>query len=107
MQMTEAITLMGERSLLLPGWIKAALSANDRLKLCLSVLQAALAHADDPNAYALDLSAERATAHVDVPWLRDMPSGSSPVNDELLVPDLRRLVQRLAEESRYDGETAA
>ncbi|MBB5462420.1 phosphate transport regulator [Paraburkholderia sp. Cpub6] len=98
MEKTEAINVLGERSLLLPGWIRAALAANDRLKLYLSVLQAASAHADDANTDALDLSAELAAAHVDVPWLRDMPGGSSLVNDELLVPDLRRLMQRLGED---------
>lgn len=98
MQKTEAISVLGERSLLLPGWIKAALSANDRLKLYLSVLQASLAHADDPGNGALDLSAELNAAHVDAPWLRDMPGGSALVDGELLVPDLHRLVQRLSED---------
>jgi uncharacterized protein Yka (UPF0111/DUF47 family) len=98
MQKTEAISVLGERSLLLPGWIKAALSANDRLKLYLSVLQAALAHADDPNTGALDLSAELAAAHVDAPWLLDMPGGAALVDGELLVPDLHHLVERLSED---------
>ncbi|WP_193727819.1 hypothetical protein [Paraburkholderia franconis] len=84
--------------MLLPGWIKAALSANDRLKLYLSVLQAALAHADHPNTGALDLSAELTAAHVDAPWLLDMPGGSALVDGELLVPGLHHLVERLSED---------
>ncbi|MFP3564595.1 hypothetical protein [Paraburkholderia sp. SIMBA_030] len=65
MRKTQAIESMGQRSLLLPGWIKAALSANDRLKLYLSVLQAAFAHAEHPDREALDLSGEMVAARGD------------------------------------------
>jgi hypothetical protein len=39
-QKTQALAVMGQRSLLMPGWIKAALAATDHLKLYLTVLQA-------------------------------------------------------------------
>jgi len=94
---------MGQRSLLLPGWIKAALSANDRLKLYLSVLQAAYAHAEHPDREALDLSAELAAAHVDLPWLRDMSANASLVDGTLLSPDIGRLAQRLREDLETMG----
>ena len=48
MQKNQALAVMGQRSLLMPGFIKAALAANDHLKLYLSVLQAAAAHAEHP-----------------------------------------------------------
>jgi hypothetical protein len=35
----KAVASMGQQSLLLPAWIKAALLANDRLKLCLTMLR--------------------------------------------------------------------
>ena len=105
MQKTQAIAVMGQRSLLLPGWIKAALSANDRLKLYLSVLQAAFAHANRPDRDSLDLSAELAAAHVDVPWLRDMPASASLVDGTLILPDLARLAQRLAEDLETNYRT--
>jgi uncharacterized protein Yka (UPF0111/DUF47 family) len=98
MQKTEAITVMGERSLLLPGWIKAALAANDRLKVYLSILQAAAAHGNDPGGETLDFTVELAAAHIDARWLPDIPGGSSLVDGDLLVPDLHRLVQRLVED---------
>lgn len=97
-QKTQAIAAMGQHSLLLPGWIKAALSANDRLKLYLSVLQVAFAHAEHPDRELPDLTAELVAAHVDAPWLRDMPASASLVDGTLLLPDLARLVQRLSED---------
>ena len=43
MQKAEAVAALGSSSLSLPAWVRAALGANDRLKLYLSVLQAAAA----------------------------------------------------------------
>ncbi len=45
MDKQKAVATLGQNSLLLPAWITAALLANDRLKLYLSVLQSAAAHA--------------------------------------------------------------
>jgi uncharacterized protein Yka (UPF0111/DUF47 family) len=98
MQKTQAIATMGQRSLLMPGWIKAALAANGRLKLYLSVLQATAAHAEHPDDALLDLSAELAGAGVDAPWLSDMPASASRIDDVLLVPELTRLAQHLADD---------
>ncbi len=41
MQKTQAVAALGQRRLMLPGWVKAALSANDQLKVHLTVLQSA------------------------------------------------------------------
>lgn len=98
MQKTEAVDAMGQRSLLLPAWIQQALAANERLKLYLSVLQAAASHADHPEREALDFSAEMAAAQTDAAWLRNLPATASRVDDALLLPELPRLVKRLAEE---------
>jgi uncharacterized protein Yka (UPF0111/DUF47 family) len=96
MQKTEAVESMGQQRLLLPARIKAALTANDRLKLYLSVLQTALAHAEQPENEALDLSGEFAAARVDASWLREFPANASLADGTLLVPNLERLVERLA-----------
>jgi len=98
MQKSEAVAAMGNSTLLLPAWIKAALAANDRLKLYLTVLQAAAAHAEHPEAELLDLGPEMAAAGVDGRWLRDLPAASSRVDGALIVPELRRLAQHLAED---------
>ena len=98
MQKSDAVAAMGQSMLLLPAWIKAALAANDRLKLYLTVLQAAAAHAQHPETEPLDLGREISAAGIEGRWLRDVPAASSLVDGELLVPELRRVAQRLAED---------
>ena len=61
MEKSDAVATLGEQapalaSLLRPAQVRAALKANDRLKLYLSVLQAAHAHAHHPREAALDRS---------------------------------------------------
>ena len=53
------IDILGERALLLPERLRQALTANDRLKLCFSVLQAAEHHADHPQDPVPDFSLEQ------------------------------------------------
>ena len=96
MQKSDAVAAMGPSRLLLSVWIEAALAANDRLKLYLTVLQAAAAHAEHPESQALDLGRETAAAGVDGRWLRDLPAACSRVDGVLLVPELRQLAERLA-----------
>jgi len=99
MQKSQALASLGQRGLLLPVWVKAALAANDRLKLYLTVLQAASAHADHPNHDALDLTRELVAAGLgSATWLHDLPAGASRIDGVLQVPDLERLVQGLRED---------
>jgi uncharacterized protein Yka (UPF0111/DUF47 family) len=98
MQKTQAVASMGQRAMLLPAWIKAALAANDRLKLYLSVLQAAAAHAEQPEGDPLDFSRDMAAAGVQADWLRELPSSSTKLDGVLVIPQLPRLAQRLAED---------
>jgi len=98
MQKSDAVAAMGPSMLLLPARIKAALLANDRLKLYLMVLQAAVAHAENPESEVLDLSRETASIDAQGRWLKDLASACSRVNGSFLVPELRRLAQRLSED---------
>lgn len=98
MQKSDAVAAMGPSTLLLPAWIKAALAANDRLKLYLTVLQAAAAHAEHPDTEPLDLGRETAAAGVEGRWLSELPAACSKVDGALLIPQLRRLAQRLAQD---------
>jgi uncharacterized protein Yka (UPF0111/DUF47 family) len=98
MQKSDAVAAMGPSTLLLPAWIKAALAANDRLKLYLTVLQAATSHAEHPDSEPLDLGREIAAAGTEAQWLRDLPAACSRVDGAYQVPELRRLAQRLAED---------
>jgi uncharacterized protein Yka (UPF0111/DUF47 family) len=95
MDKVNVVASLGQMQLLRPAWITAALAANDRLKLYLTLLQAAQAHATQPNTAPLDLSREMASARIATPWLKDLV-GTSYQEDRLLyVPELLRLVALL------------
>ncbi|HRQ02436.1 MAG TPA: phosphate transport regulator [Ottowia sp.] len=105
MEKSDAVASLGAEapalsSLLRPAQVRAALKANDRLKLYLSVLQAASAHAHHPREAALDLSREIAAADIsaraEADWLHDLPATAVREGaDALRVPDLPRLGLRL------------
>ncbi len=61
---TSIIGDLGESALLLPQRLQQALAANDRIKFCFTVLQAAESHARHPQEAPLNLAAERAAAHM-------------------------------------------
>ena len=95
-----AIATLGEHSLLLPAWIKSALAANDRIKLYLSVIQAAVLHADRPEAAIIDLSQERAAAGVREEWIDEVAVSAARSGDVIFLPELPRLAQTLATDLR-------
>lgn len=105
MEKSDAVASLGDQapalsSLLRPAQVRAALKANDRLKLYLSVLQAANAHAHHPHEAALDLSREIAAADIsaraEADWLHDLPATAVREDEDALrVPDLPRLGLRL------------
>lgn len=92
----------GWSSLLQPARLRAALSANDRLKLFLSVLQAAAAHAQAPHQAPLDLAREIAAAGIGVreeaDWLHDLPATAALEGEAIRLPDLPRLAHHLLED---------
>ena len=55
---------LGEAALLLPRRMQEALAANDRIKYCFTILQAAEHHADHPDDTPLNLKAERVAANI-------------------------------------------
>lgn len=69
MQKAQAVASLGQHRLMLPAWVKAALSANDRLKVYLTVLQSASSHTSYPNREAPDLGKEIAAAGLNTAWL--------------------------------------
>ncbi len=89
----------GAASLLKPARLRAALKANDRLKLYLSLLQAAADHGRSPARPAPDLRTEIAAAGVtdreDAEWLRELPASAGAEGGLLSLPDLPRLAGRL------------
>ena len=98
MQKTLAVAALGEHRLMLPAWVKAALRANDRLKLCLSVLQEAATHARHPGRELPDLAREIAATGLDAAWLHELAANARRVDEDLLMPDLARLLKCLADD---------
>ncbi|MFZ5781885.1 MAG: hypothetical protein ACOY4R_16960 [Pseudomonadota bacterium] len=93
---SQIIRELGESSLLLPSLLADALAANDRLKLGLTLLQEAAAHAAQP-ARAVDaLAAERRAAGLGGPELDAMITGAQSLGDgRLHVPGARTLLEVL------------
>jgi len=98
MQKIQAVASLGQQRLMLPAWVKAALSANDRLKVYLTVLQTAVAHAAHPNHDLPDLAKEIAAAGLSSGWLHDLPATATRIDKDLFVPDLTRLVKCLQDD---------
>ena len=95
---TTAVASLGQRRLLLPAWIKAALAANDRLKVCLTLLQAAATHASHPDREPPDLHRELAAAGLDDRGLRDFAGLARRVDGKIVAPQMHGLLERLAED---------
>jgi len=92
-----AVASLGQSSLLLPAWIKAALQANDRLKLYLSVLQSAAQRAANPAANSPDWARE--IAHLglrDATWLKEVATTAYLQDQTLIVPELSLWLEALA-----------
>lgn len=98
MQKTQAVASLGQHRLMLPAWVKAALSANDRLKVYLTVLQAAASHAAHPHRDVPDLSKEISAAGLSTAWLHELAAVARRVDEDLFVPDLPRVVKGVADD---------
>ena len=90
---TQAVASLGQHRLMLPAWVKAALSANDRLKVYLTVVQSASSHASHPHHDVPDLGKEIAAAGLNTAWLHDLAAVARRVDEDLFIPDLPRLVK--------------
>ena len=87
---------LGEGAVLLPELLAAGLAANDRAKLRLSMLQEALAHAQNPVATVRDLSPERRQAGLDDARFDAVVAGSAAVGTgRFAIPGSRLLLQGL------------
>jgi len=92
----KAVASLGRQSLLLPAWFNAALLANDRLKLYLSMLQSAAEHAAAPAVPIADWSCDLAQAHLhDAQWLQELVKSAYFDNETLVIPQLTQLLNAL------------
>ena len=98
MRKTEALAAMGQQSLLLPIRIKAALAANDRLKVYLSVLQSGIARARRPESAPMNLDLELTAAGVDAAWLHDMPASAELIDGVFVIPECEHIMTAIAQD---------
>lgn len=101
MEKQSAVASLGQTTLLLPAWIKAALQANDRLKLYLSILQSAEQHALSPTTTPVDWT--RDIAHLglnEARWLKELSSTAYREQQMLIVPDLQLWLDALEADLR-------
>jgi uncharacterized protein Yka (UPF0111/DUF47 family) len=93
----KVIETLGQSSLLLPAWIKAALLANDRLKLYLTMLQSAAQHANSPELPIQDWGRDLAQVSLhDSEWLQTLVKSAYFEDQTLIIPQLNQLLNALA-----------
>ena len=93
----KAVATLGQASLLMPAWIKAALAANDRLKLYLTLLQTASQRASSPDGPAVRWENDIAQSGLQqAPWAQELVTGAYCDDDLLILPHLENLLDALA-----------
>ncbi|HTW35369.1 MAG TPA: hypothetical protein VMD53_12190 [Rhizomicrobium sp.] len=89
----EIVRQLGEQALLLPALLSDALAANDRLKLRLSLLQDAAAHARDPERPLRTFDRERQAAGLSDPGFDRIITGAHLLAGEhILAPGAKLLI---------------
>jgi uncharacterized protein Yka (UPF0111/DUF47 family) len=90
---------LGQTDIILPDLVAQGLRANDRAKLRMSALQAAMQHAHHRDVPAADLSAECRSAGVDAVAIQALVSGArSGAGGMIEAPGLGRLGEALTED---------
>ena len=93
------IDSLGERSLVLPALVNAALMANDRAKYYFTLLQTAAYHAEHPEHVAADLRRERLSCGVTDEKFDTVVAGSAGVGDgRYRIPNAAEIVHDLMDE---------
>ena len=93
----DVLEQLGETALILPDLVNRALTANDRIKYYLTLLQAARDHAAHPNVTS-SLQAEREASGVDDPRLDGVVAGSALENEhQLHIPHARLIHLRIVD----------
>ena len=88
---------LGESALLLPQALEKALAANDRIKLCFTLLQAAKQHAEHPEEPFADLTAELQAAGMESSLQTTIPGSHPEANGLLRVPAAERILEIVRE----------
>jgi uncharacterized protein Yka (UPF0111/DUF47 family)/predicted HTH domain antitoxin len=97
---TQILAMIGEKGLQPAAALNAALAANDRVKFLFSLLQFALAHAENPEQSASTLKRERIACGIDDPELDNVVAGARMVGASCHVSGAARILSRLVEDMR-------
>jgi uncharacterized protein Yka (UPF0111/DUF47 family) len=94
----EVLAAIGETGLSRSAAVNAALSANDRVKYLLSLLQMAAAHADQPEQPPTSLKRERIGCGIDEPSLDAFTAAARRQGPAYHLPGADKLVARIAQD---------
>ena len=93
------IEQLGQTEILLPALIGDGLAANDRVKVRLSVLQAAARHARDPAGTSFDLTNECRAADIDPMAMEQLvKSASAMMGERMTAPGLSELATAIGDD---------
>jgi uncharacterized protein Yka (UPF0111/DUF47 family) len=95
---------IGETALDFPSKISAALTANDRIKYYLSLLQSAALHAAHPEENKGTLRTERIAARIEDTSLDDLIGQARHERDTIRIPGCGRVLERIAQDLRVMAE---
>lgn len=97
---TQIVRELGQGSILLPSLVAEGLAANDRIKVRMSALQAAVQHAHRPETSATDLSAESRAAGISTSTLESLIGGAHLLSQARLgAPHLAELIKDIGEDA--------
>ncbi len=97
---TQIIEELGQDDILLPALVAEGLSANDRIKVRMSALQAAAHHAREPERSPTDLSLESKAAGIPPGAIATLIGGAHMVGqDRLAAPNLAKLIKEIQDDA--------
>src|SRR6516162_31918 len=97
---SQIIRELGEADILLPSLVAEGLAANDRIKVRMSALQAALQHAQEPSHPTADLGVESRAAGIAPAALATLIGGAHLAGDgRFAAPNLARLMKEICDDA--------
>jgi hypothetical protein len=97
---SQIIEQLGQNDILLPSLIAEGLSANDRIKVRLSALQAAAHHAREPQHPATDLNVECRAAGIVPAAIATLIGGAHLAGEgRISAPSLARLMKEIQDDA--------
>lgn len=93
---SQIIEQLGQADILLPSLVAEGLAANDRIKVRMSALQAALQHAQQPNEPVTDLHVECSAAGIAPAAVATLIGGAHLAGDgRIAAPNLARMMKEI------------